>query len=145
VTFRKIPEDKLGYRYAPGKWTCKDILMHIIDTERLLSYRALVAMRGDALTPLPPVDEDLFANNVDVSSRSIDRLLDEFYHVRSSVRYLFQHITDAQSRFLANGVAHPITARALGYILLGHVLHHIHVIERTESINKAITYICGIY
>ncbi len=127
--FSQIPDHKLNYRYAPGKWTCKDILMHIIDTERVLAYRALVALRGDATTPLPPVDEDLYANNVDVSNRSIKSLLDEFKQVRSTVEYLFQFATQSQSQFVANGVAHPITARALAYIIPGHVLHHIKIIK----------------
>lgn len=127
--FKSIPFEKLEYRYAEGKWTCKDILMHIIDTERVMSYRALVAMRGDSTTPLAPVDENLYARNVDVSSRSMEDLLDEFEIVRRSSEKLFRNMTEEQSRFLGNGVSHPISARALGFIMLGHVIHHINVIR----------------
>jgi hypothetical protein len=127
--FKSIPLEKQQYRYALDKWTCKDILMHIIDTERVMSFRVLVAMRGDATTPLQPVDENLYAKNVDVSSRSMDDLLEEFEIVRRSSEKLFQNMTEEQSKFLANGVVHPISARALGYIIQGHVLHHLNVIK----------------
>jgi hypothetical protein len=127
--FKNIPLEKLDYRYAVDKWTCKDILMHIIDTERVMSYRVLVAMRGDSTTPLAPVDENLYARNVDVSSRSIDDLLEEFEIVRRSSEKLFRNMTDEQSRFLGNGVNHPISPRALGYIIQGHAIHHMNVIK----------------
>lgn len=128
--FKNIPNDKHEYRYALDKWTCKDILMHIIDTERVMSYRVLVAMRGDATTPLSPVDENLYARNVDVSSRSMEDLLEEFEIVRRSSEKLFQNMTNEQSVFLGNGVNYPISARALGYIMQGHVLHHLNVINQ---------------
>jgi hypothetical protein len=128
--FKSIPLDKHHYRYAENKWTCKDILMHIIDTERVMSFRALVAMRGDAVTPLAPVDENLYADNVDVTGRTMEDLIEEFAIVRQSSRKLFEHITEEQSKFLGNGVSHPISARAVGYILQGHVLHHMNVIKQ---------------
>src|SRR5881398_3552787 len=65
--FENIPGEKLDYKYAEGKWTIKEVLMHILDTERVFSYRALVAARGDATTPHYRMDEELYAKNVDVS------------------------------------------------------------------------------
>lgn len=127
--FRNIPAEKHEYRYAEGKWTCKDVLMHIIDTERVMSYRALVAMRGDASTPLPSVDENLYAQNVDVTNRSMEDLVEEFEIVRRSCKKLFDYVTDEQSRFLGNGVNHPVSARAVGYIMLGHSTHHLNVVK----------------
>jgi hypothetical protein len=62
-----IPADKHNYRYAENKWTVKDILMHLIDTERVMSYRAFVAMRFDNKTPLYYLDEDMYAANIDVT------------------------------------------------------------------------------
>ena len=126
--FRNIPVEKHLYRYAEDKWTCKDILMHVIDTERVMSFRALVAARGDLTTPLAPVDENLYAKNVDVSARSMEDLLEEFEIVRRSSEKLFQHMTEEQSQFLGNGVNYPISARAVGYIIQGHVIHHMNVI-----------------
>src|SRR5437868_3220093 len=69
--FEKLPEEKLDYRYAAGKWTIKDVLMHIIDTERVFSYRGLVAARGDEITVSHRMDEELYASNADVSQRTL--------------------------------------------------------------------------
>ena len=90
---------------------------------------ALVAARGDLTTPLAPVDENLYAKNVDVSARSMEDLLEEFEIVRRSSEKLFQHMTEEQSQLLGNGVNYPISARAVGYIIQGHVLHHMNVIN----------------
>jgi hypothetical protein len=127
--FENIALDKQDYRYAKGKWTIKEILMHIIDTERVMAYRALVASRGDNKTPLPSVDEDLYAANVDVSKRTMADLLLEFKAVRSATEILFKNITEEQSNFLANAVTYQITARAIGYIMIGHILHHLNIVR----------------
>jgi DinB superfamily len=128
--FQKIPPEKHGHRYAPGKWTIKDVLLHINDTERGMSYRALVGARGDAITPLFPMDEVLYAANADTSGRTILDLLAEFEAVRFAMRKIFEHLPAAQLDFRANsGGVSFITPRALGYIMLGHVLHHVKVIQ----------------
>ena len=127
--FEEIEPEKHNYRYAEGKWTIKDVLMHLIDTERVMSYRALVAARGDSKTPLPYMDEDAYAQNVNTFDRDMDSLIDEFMVVRSATGYLFEYLTDEQSKLIGNAHAHPITPRALGYIIIGHVQHHINVIQ----------------
>ncbi len=127
--FEGVEASKHNYRYAEGKWTVKEVLMHIIDTERVMAFRVLVAARGDNKTPLKSVDEDLYAKNVDVTNRSMSSLVDEFLVVRKSTEYLFENITEEQSKFLANGVDHPISARAIGYLLIGHTIHHVNVVK----------------
>jgi hypothetical protein len=127
--FENIPVEKHDYRYAEGKWTTKEVLQHIIDTDRIFSFRALVAARGDSEMPLNRVDENLFAKNVDVSNRSIESLLKEFTLVRNSTEMFLANINDAQSKFPANAVTYKITARACGYIIMGHALHHIQVLK----------------
>jgi len=127
--FENISVEKLDSRYAEGKWTVKEVLMHIIDTERVFSYRGLVAARGDTATPHYRMDEELYARNVDVSERSLESLLTEFKTVRSSTEQLFENLTDAQSKTRCNIVSHPMTARAIGYFLIGHTRHHLNVIE----------------
>jgi len=127
--FEAIPKEKLDYGYAPGKWTIKELLMHLIDTERVFSYRALVAARGDAATPHYRMDEELYANNVNVSQRTLESLLAEFQAVRSSTEKLFESLTDAQSKARCNVVTHPMSARAIGYFMIGHVRHHLKIIE----------------
>jgi uncharacterized damage-inducible protein DinB len=127
--FEAIPRVKLDYKYAPGKWTIKELLMHVIDTERVFSYRALVAARGDTTMPHYRMDEELYAKNVDVSHRTLQSLISEFQAVRSSTEKLFENLTDAQSRSRCNVVTHPMTARAIGYFIIGHVRHHLKIIE----------------
>jgi uncharacterized damage-inducible protein DinB len=125
--FENIPDEKLNFKYAEGKWTIKELLMHIIDTERVFSYRGLVAARGDT-TPHYRMDEELYAGNVDVSQRTLPSLISEFEAVRSSTQTLFENITDAQSKSSCHVVTHPITARAIGYFIIGHAKHHLNIL-----------------
>lgn len=128
-SFAAIPKETLDYRYAADKWTIKEVLMHIIDTERVFSYRGLVAARGDE-SPHYRMDERLYAGNVDVSQRSLPSLLAEFKTVRAATQLLYENLSEAQSKLPCNVVTHPITARAIGYFLIGHVKHHLNVIEQ---------------
>jgi len=127
--FEAIPEDKLDYKYESDKWTIKEVFMHIIDTERVFSYRGLVAARGDE-SPHYRMDERLYAGNVDVTRRSLPSLLAEFNAVRASTQVLYENLSDAQSMLLCNIVTHPMTARAIGYFLIGHVKHHLNIIAQ---------------
>lgn len=127
--FESIPHETLEHRYAASKWTVKEVLLHIIDTERVFSYRGLVAARGDASLHYR-MDEELYAGNVDASDRSRESLIAEFKAVRSASEQLYQHITDEQSKRVCRIVTHPMSARAIGYFLIGHVMHHVNVIKR---------------
>lgn len=122
--YKNIPEHMHEYKYAPNKWSIKQVLMHCIDTERILSYRALVCARGDKTTVLFSFDEDLYAHHADISNRMINELLDEFGSVRQSTLTLFKGIPDAYAKFEGNNAGQPLTANALLYIIIGHVLHH---------------------
>jgi uncharacterized damage-inducible protein DinB len=126
--FRNILPDKHDYRYAEGKWTIKEILMHIIDTERVFVYRALAAARGDE-TPVYRMDEELYARNVDVSKRTMEDLISEFKVVRECSEYLFENVSEEQSRRWCNVVTHPMSVRAIGYFLIGHLQHHVGVVR----------------
>jgi DinB superfamily len=127
--FEALPEEKLDYRYAAEKWTIKEVFMHIIDTERVFSYRGLVAARRDQ-SPHYRMDEGLYSRNVDVSRRSRVSLLAEFEAVRASTQLLYENVSDEQSKLSCNIVTHPMTARAIGYFLIGHVKHHLNIIEQ---------------
>jgi len=126
--FENIPADKHDYRYAEGKWSTKEVLMHIIDTERVFAYRALAAARGDE-TPVYRMDEELYARNVDVSKRTMTDLISEFRVVRRNSEYVFENVDDEQSKRWCNVVTHPMSVRALGYFLIGHVQHHVGVVR----------------
>ena len=126
--FKRIPKEKHNYKYAENKWTIKEVLMHLIDTERVFSYRALACARGDK-TSLPNMDENLYAQNVDVSTRTLQSLIEEFEAVRESSILLFEYMSEEKSRLLGHIGENAISARALGYLIIGHALHHIAVIK----------------
>lgn len=127
--FESIPAAKPDYRYAPGKWTIKELLMHVIDTERVFAYRGLAAARGDSATPHYRMDEELYARNVNVTHRTLPDLISEFRVVRAATEKLFENVTDSQSQQRCNIVTHPMTVRAIGYFLIGHVLHHVNIVK----------------
>jgi uncharacterized damage-inducible protein DinB len=123
-----IPAEKLDKPHQAGEWTIKEILLHVIDDERIYAYRALRAARSDK-TELPGFDQEIFAANSQANSRSLDSLLDEFVSVRLATLSLFENLpNDAWERqIMANG--HPVSVRALAYHLAGHELHHIESIR----------------
>ena len=127
--FLAIPEPAQEFRYAVGKWTPKDILLHISDTDRVMGYRALAGIRGDDETPLYNMDENFYAAHADTSRRSMQDLVQEFRDVRQSLRSLFASASDAESSFLANARDYKLSGRANAWIIMGHVLHHIAVIR----------------
>ncbi len=127
--FSKIPEGKHNYRYAEGKWSIKEILMHITDTERVMMYRALVAARGDNTSILCNMEEDIYAANVNVNNRTLESILSEFSSLRTSTEVFFENLSDEASKFRAKTETHPITARTVGYLLIGHPIHHIKTIK----------------
>jgi len=126
--FDCIPDEKQDYRYAEGKWSLKEVLMHIIDTERVFACRALAAARGDE-NPVYRMDEELYARNVDVSQRDISSLISEFNAVRTATEYLCEEITESQSKRWCNVVTHPMTCRAIAFFMIGHVQHHVGVVR----------------
>lgn len=127
--FEHLPSERLDHKYAEDKWTVKQVLMHIIDTERAFAYRGFVAARGDSATQISRMDEELYARNVDVSHRTLQSLMSEFQAVRSSTEQLFINVTEEQSKSPCNIVTHPMTTRAIAYFIIGHVRHHINIIK----------------
>lgn len=123
-----ISEEKGLYRYAEGKWSIKELLNHIIDAERVFAYRALRVGRGDK-TPLPGFDQDEYVAAFDADARSMADLVAEFEAVRAATVTLFQSFTDEALMRLGTASGHPISVRALGFIIMGHELHHVKVLK----------------
>jgi hypothetical protein len=121
--FSSISEEASRQRYAPGKWTIRQVLAHLNDTERLFVFRALWFARGQE-PPLPSFDQDVCSQHDDADARSWRSLVEEFEAIRSSTLGFFGHLpSDAWSRRgLASG--NPFSVRALAYIAAGHVTHH---------------------
>lgn len=115
-------------RYAPGKWTVKDIVQHVTDNERIQSYRALRFARNDK-TPLPGYEENLFAGNARAGERSLDDLLEEFRAVRRSGILLFKGFSDEMLNREGTCYNISISVLALGFVLAGHQIHHINIIK----------------
>lgn len=125
---QNIPLDKFDYRYAEGKWTIKDIIQHIIDTERIFAYRALRISRNDK-TPLPGFEENEYVENTIANGRSIQELLTEFSAVRHSNLLLFKSFSDEQLTRMGTASNHPISVRAIGFLMIGHQKHHQRVFQ----------------
>lgn len=129
-----LPADKLLFRYAEGKWTIKEILVHNIDDERIFTYRALRYARNDR-TPLHGFEENHFAAWSGANERSLDSIFEEYWSVRKATLLLFQHLPE--EAFLRRGsgidtdgvVKNERTVRAMAYHIAGHELNHIKVIR----------------
>ncbi|MGC4039781.1 MAG: DinB family protein [Flavobacterium sp.] len=125
---QNIPMDKFDYRYAEGKWTIKDILLHLIDAERIFAYRALRFARNDK-TELPGFEENAYVDQAGANKRSIQDLLSELAVVRQATLTLFKSLSDQE--LTRKGIAsnNPVSVRALGFIIIGHQNHHQRVFE----------------
>ena len=129
-----LTEDQLNYQYAEGKWTIKEILVHLIDDERIFAYRALRYARNDS-TPLHGFDQDAYASCSNANSRSLDDIFEEYETVRKATISLFLNLPE--DSFLRGGagidydgsIINKRTVRALAYHIAGHELRHINIIK----------------
>lgn len=124
----EIPEEKLNYKYAAGKWSIKEVLIHLTDAERVFAYRALRFARNDK-TELSGFDENSWAKESHADERSLESLIKEHNNVRGASISLFENLTDEISMRSGPANGKEISVRALGYIICGHELHHLRVIQ----------------
>lgn len=123
-----IPQEKTTYSYAPGKWTVKQVVQHLMDAERVFVYRALRFSRADQ-TPLPGFDENAFADNADAAHISWESLLEEFRLLRRSTELFFAGLTDEQLQRVGIASEQSCSALAFGFITAGHAAHHLDVFK----------------
>lgn len=125
---RSIPESQGGFRYAAGKWSIKELVGHMIDSERVFAYRALCFGRNDK-TPLPGYEQDDYIRNASFDACALGDLAAEFESVRRSTVFLFRHL-DGEA-WMRRGVANEseVSVRALAYIIAGHELHHVGILR----------------
>ncbi len=126
--FDGISEEKAGYAYAQGKWTIKELLQHIIDAERIFSYRALAFSRKETAS-LPSFDENIYADNSFANERSWKSLVEEFKILRKSTELLFESFNTDMLNHSGIASNNPVTVNAIGFIIVGHLNHHKGVIE----------------
>jgi uncharacterized damage-inducible protein DinB len=123
-----LSETQSEYRYATGKWSIKEVIGHITDTERIMSYRLLCIARGETIS-LPGYDENKYVKEADFDKQTLKELLDHFACVRQATIHLLKSLSD--DALLRKGTANnsEVTARALLTIIAGHELHHRNIIK----------------
>lgn len=130
---RSVDEERSNFRYAPGKWTIKQVVGHMGDTERILAFRALAISRGET-NPLPGFDEDSYVRGADFDSWPFPDLADSLVIVRRANVLMFRHLSgDAWER---RGVANqnPTSVRGLAFTILGHERHHLRVLREKYNV-----------
>ena len=124
----ETPEDKEDFSYAPGKWTLKEVVGHMIDTERVFAYRALCFGRGDN-REIHRVDENLFVSFANFNNRTLYDFSHEFSVIRESTIHLFKNFNEEARDRKGTANNKPYTVRALMFLTAGHVAHHMNVIK----------------
>jgi hypothetical protein len=131
--FRNVPEPRGDYAYATGKWTIKEVIGHLCDVERVMSYRALRFARADS-TPLAAFDENTYAPEGRFGARSIKSLTDEFAAVRNSTVALFDGLPAEAWPRTGTASGNPLSVRAVACIIAGHERHHLEILRNRYSL-----------
>jgi hypothetical protein len=125
---QELNEEKQLYRYAPGKWSVKDVVGHLIDAERIFAYRALRIARGDQ-TPLPGFDENAYVQEAAADRSDWQTLLEEFIVVRRTSVLMLGRMPDEAWMRTGTASNNATSVRALAYIMIGHVAHHLDILR----------------
>lgn len=125
---RGLAEEQGSWRYAPEKWSIKELCGHIIDAERVFAYRALRFARGDQ-TPLPGFEQDDFIAHANFAARSLNDLADEYEAVRRATIALLGSLDDAAWQRSGIASENEMSVRALAYGIAGHELHHLKILR----------------
>lgn len=124
-----IDDEKGNYAFAEGKWTIKDILQHLIDTERIFCYRALAFARGDQ-TNIPGYDHNAYVESAQANQRSMKSLLEELKRLRASTIDLFSNLSEDQMKLKGTANGQELSVKQLAYVIIGHEMHHLSVINQ---------------
>ncbi len=125
---RGVSETDALKRYAPGKWSVKEVVGHLTDTERIMSYRALRIARGDE-TPLPGFDENAYVPPAKFDARSLPDLVTDLRTVRAATLALFRNLDADAWRRRGTASGKPISVRALAFMIPGHERHHVEILK----------------
>ncbi len=123
-----VDEEQAEFRYAPGKWSIKEILGHLIDAERLFTYRAMCFARND-LGPLPNMDENAYVKFGKFDERTLSQLLEEYRYVRLASIAFFRGIDDEALARRGTANENQFTVRSFPFIIAGHERHHLNVLK----------------
>ena len=122
-----IPEVKSDFKYAPEKWTVREVLCHMIDAERIFAYRALRFARNDK-TPLAGFEEKDYAPEANAANRSVKRIADEMRHLRVSTIDMFESFSEEMMHRKGEANRNELSVAAIGFIIAGHETHHRHIL-----------------
>ncbi|MEM9076214.1 MAG: DinB family protein [Bacteroidota bacterium] len=123
-----IPDSKMHFAYAEGKWTISELLMHLIDSERVFQHRAFRFARNDK-TPLPGFEQDDYVLESIARERSKESIINEFLGVRSSTLQLFNSFKEDIMRRMGTASGSQMSVRALGHVICGHQVHHLKILQ----------------
>jgi uncharacterized damage-inducible protein DinB len=118
-----LSEQKGLFTYAPGKWSIKEVIGHIVDTERIMGYRLLTFARGDSIA-IPGYDENEYILHADFNQQPMEELLESLSAVRQSTLYLLKGLKEEDWVRLGNANGFDVTVRAIAFIIAGHEIHH---------------------
>ena len=125
---KEIPEEKAGFAYAEGKWTIIELIGHILDTERIMAYRALRIARNDS-TPLAGFEENDYVANAHFADRSLNSRAEEFEYLRKANLFLIRSLNETELGRVGISNEKPISVKALVFIIAGHLNHHIRILK----------------
>ena len=123
-----VTGEREHFRYAPGKWTVREVVGHMIDIERVFGHRAFSIARADP-APLPGFDENAYAKVARADARPLSDLLDEFETVRRSNLFVLQRVSGQEWQAVGTANNAKVSVRALAFLLVGHVRHHMKILE----------------
>lgn len=125
---KEIPEEKASFAYAEGKWTIVELIGHILDTERIMAYRALRIGRNDA-TPLAGFEENDYVANAHFADRTLGNMAEEFEHLRKANLFLIRSMNETELARVGISNEKPISVKALIFIIAGHLNHHMRILK----------------
>ena len=131
-----LAPERAGYRYAPGKWSIRELIGHVTDSERVFGYRALCVARGESAA-LPGFEQEDYAANADHECYSLPDLVDEFDAVRRANVSMLAHMNERAILRIGTANGLPISVRALAFVMVGHVRHHLGVLADRYGIGSA--------
>lgn len=138
LLLKNVTEEQGKFRYAPGKWSIKEVIGHMTDTERIMAYRLMCIARGETVS-LPGFDESQYVANSSFNDQSFEQLLEHFSAVRKSTLVLMKSLND--DAWLRKGLANNtgVTVRGIAYIIAGHAMHHCQIIKERYLESKEFT------
>lgn len=126
--YSNLTEKQGDFAYAEGKWTLKELLLHLSDTERIFQYRLLCIARGEQ-KDLPGFDEELYAKNSFANSRTVDSLIKEFQLIRNSSQILVETLDSSVMQNMGNANGNSISPETIAKLIIGHNIHHLDIIK----------------